>query len=163
MAIYLLDANVLIEAKNRYYGFDFCPGFWDFLQRKNANNYICSIDKVKAELIAGSDELAGWAKKQNIQFYDTDDIKIIAEFAKIDTWIESQEYKQVAVTTFPDGADYYLIAYALANNAVIVTEEVPNVKRIKKIKIPDVCIGLNIKCINTFDFLRQLNAKFILS
>ena len=25
---YLLDANPFIEAKNRYYGFDICPGFW---------------------------------------------------------------------------------------------------------------------------------------
>ena len=25
---YLLDANVLISAKNLHYGFDFCPGFW---------------------------------------------------------------------------------------------------------------------------------------
>lgn len=28
---YLLDANVFIEAKNRYYGFDFCPAFWNWL------------------------------------------------------------------------------------------------------------------------------------
>lgn len=26
---YLLDANVFIQAKNRHYGFDFCPAFWD--------------------------------------------------------------------------------------------------------------------------------------
>ncbi|PMD04330.1 DUF4411 family protein, partial [Brevibacterium paucivorans] len=26
--MYLLDANVLIEAKNRYYAFDIAPGFW---------------------------------------------------------------------------------------------------------------------------------------
>lgn len=25
---YLLDADVLIQAKNRHYGFDFCPAFW---------------------------------------------------------------------------------------------------------------------------------------
>jgi hypothetical protein len=24
---YLLDANAFIEASNRYYGFDICPGF----------------------------------------------------------------------------------------------------------------------------------------
>lgn len=29
--MYLLDANVFIEAKNRYYGFDLAPGFWDWL------------------------------------------------------------------------------------------------------------------------------------
>ena len=26
--IFVLDTNTLIEAKNRYYGFDICPGFW---------------------------------------------------------------------------------------------------------------------------------------
>ena len=34
---YLLDANVFIQAKNLYYGFDFCPAFWEWLvgwQRK---------------------------------------------------------------------------------------------------------------------------------
>lgn len=29
--MFLLDANVFIEAKNRYYGFDICPGFWRWL------------------------------------------------------------------------------------------------------------------------------------
>jgi hypothetical protein len=26
---YVLDANIFIEAKQRYYGLDFCPAFWD--------------------------------------------------------------------------------------------------------------------------------------
>ncbi len=28
---YLLDANVFIEAKNLYYAFDICPGFWTWM------------------------------------------------------------------------------------------------------------------------------------
>jgi len=28
---YLLDSNVFIEAKNKYYRFSLCPGFWDWL------------------------------------------------------------------------------------------------------------------------------------
>jgi hypothetical protein len=27
--MYVVDANVLIEAKNRYYAFDLAPGFWE--------------------------------------------------------------------------------------------------------------------------------------
>ena len=34
--IYLLDANVFIQAKNLHYGFDFCPAFWDWLIAENA-------------------------------------------------------------------------------------------------------------------------------
>lgn len=29
--MYLLDTNVLIEAKNRYYAFDLAPGFWAWI------------------------------------------------------------------------------------------------------------------------------------
>ena len=32
---YLLDADVLIGAKNLHYGFDFCPAFWDWLILKH--------------------------------------------------------------------------------------------------------------------------------
>ena len=33
---YLVDANVLIEAKNRYYAFDIAPGFWKWLDQAHA-------------------------------------------------------------------------------------------------------------------------------
>ena len=33
--MYVVDANVLIEAKNRYYAFDLAPGFWKWLERVN--------------------------------------------------------------------------------------------------------------------------------
>jgi len=33
---YLLDTNVFIEAKNRYYGFGFCPAFWDWIDGAHA-------------------------------------------------------------------------------------------------------------------------------
>ena len=42
---YLLDANVLIEAKNRYYGLDFCPAFWDWLIAMNLAGQVTSFQK----------------------------------------------------------------------------------------------------------------------
>ena len=33
---YLVDSNVVIQAKNLYYGFDFCPAFWDWIDRAHA-------------------------------------------------------------------------------------------------------------------------------
>lgn len=37
---YLIDANVLIEAKNRYYAFDIAPGFWKWLDRAGTRHGI---------------------------------------------------------------------------------------------------------------------------
>jgi len=33
---YLLDANIFIQAKNLHYSFDFCPAFWEWLDRANS-------------------------------------------------------------------------------------------------------------------------------
>jgi hypothetical protein len=55
---YLLDTNVFIEAKNRHYGFDFCPGFWDWIDQAHQDGTVFSIDKVASELGAVDDDLA---------------------------------------------------------------------------------------------------------
>jgi hypothetical protein len=47
---YLLDANVLIAAKNLYYGIDFCPGFWNWIDNKGRDGVVCSVGKVKDEI-----------------------------------------------------------------------------------------------------------------
>ena len=58
MTGYLLDANVFIEAKNRHYGFDFCPAFWDWLVAQNQAGKVASVEKVADELRVGKDDLA---------------------------------------------------------------------------------------------------------
>ncbi|HQE16557.1 MAG TPA: DUF4411 family protein [Mycobacterium sp.] len=60
--MYLVDANVLIEAKNRYYAFDIAPGFWEWLEGAHATGEVGSIEAVRSELVGGNDELSEWAK-----------------------------------------------------------------------------------------------------
>ena len=44
--MYLIDTNILITAKNSYYPFDFCSGFWAFVQDKLVGNDINLISSV---------------------------------------------------------------------------------------------------------------------
>ena len=55
---HLLDANTLIEAKNRYYGMAICPGFWQWLLLKNEALALSSIAPVMDELTKGNDEFS---------------------------------------------------------------------------------------------------------
>jgi len=57
---FLLDTNVFIEAKNRYYAFDICPGFWDWMDSA-CGVKVASIVNVREELTRGDDELSAWA------------------------------------------------------------------------------------------------------
>jgi len=50
---YILDSDVFIAAKNSYYAFTICPGFWNSLIHHHEAGNIGSIDRVKGELLAG--------------------------------------------------------------------------------------------------------------
>ena len=71
--IYLLDANTLIEAKNRYYRMTVCPAYWSWVQRSQGAGIVSSIDFVGDELKRGNDELAEWAKGQADLFLPVSD------------------------------------------------------------------------------------------
>jgi hypothetical protein len=158
---YLLDANVFIEAKNRYYGLDFCPAYWDWLIAENAAGRVFSIEKVGDEVQAIQDSLATWAATRGAGFFLRPDPALLLSLGVVSAWATSQRYEPVAVSTFLQAADYYLVAYAHAHQHVVVTQEVPSTST-KKIKIPEPCIGLGIKCVNTFEMLRNSQARFVL-
>jgi hypothetical protein len=158
---YLLDANVFIQAKNLHYGLDFCPAFWDWLIEKNAEGRVFSIEKVEDELAAGSDELAIWAAERGTGFFIRPDAAILAALRSVSTWATGQGYEPAAVNTFLQKADYYLVAHALAHGQIVVTHEVASTS-VKRIKVPDACIALGIKCMNPFGMLRRERARFVL-
>ncbi len=158
---YLLDANVFIQAKNLYYGLDYCPAFWDWLIQKNRGELVFSIEKVEDELIAGGDSLADWVEKRGPGFFLKPDPAILPNLGNVSTWVTTQGYESAAVSTFFQVADYFLVAHALTNGHTVVTHEVAS-NSTKKIKIPNVCIGLRIKCMTPFEMLRKERARFVL-
>lgn len=159
--MYLLDANVFMQAKNLHYGFDFCPAFWDWLITQNATGRVFSIEKVGDEILAGDDDLSLWAKERGAGFFLPPDDKAVACFPVVSEWTSSQNYQPAAVNTFLQVADYYLVSQAKALGAVVVTHETPS-DSIKRVKIPNACIGLNIKCLTPYEMLRREKARFVL-
>jgi len=158
---YLLDANVFIQAKNLHYGFDFCPAFWDWLLQSHAERKVFSIDKVAAEIDAGSDDLAKWVRGPGRGLFISMDTGAVASLGRVSQWAMSQQYEPVAISTFFQSADYYLIASALAWRSVVVTHEVP-ANSTKRIKIPNACMGLNITFMTPYEMLRRERARFVL-
>jgi len=158
---YLLDANVFIQAKNLHYGLDFCPAFWDWLIANNAAQLVFSIEKVGDEIDAVADELATWAEQRGPGFFLRPDPALLPALGSVSTWATGQSYEPAAVSTFLQVADYYLVAHALAHGHAVVTHEIASTST-KKIKIPNACISLGIKCVTPFEMLRHERAKFVL-
>ena len=158
---YLLDANVFIAAKNLHYGMDFCPAFWDWLVHANRNGTVCSIEKVGDEIAAGDDELSEWAEELDDSFFTSPNTDTLTALQRVSQWVTSNGYEPAAINAFLAGADYYLISEALASKHAVVTHERPS-DSAKRIKIPNVCLGLGVKVVSPFEMLRNERVRFVL-
>ncbi len=159
--VYLLDANVFIQARNLHYGFDFCPAFWEWLIVNNGAGKVFSIEKVADELLAGNDNLADWARERGSSFFLVPDAGVINAFGEVSRWVSGQQYEPAAINTFLQVADYYLVSHARAHGRVVVTHEIPSDSR-KRVKIPNACIGLGIRVMTPYEMLRVERARFVL-
>ena len=158
---YLLDTNIFIQAKNLHYGFDFCPAFWEWLVQGNARGVVFSIQQVGVELQAGGDDLTDWATARGDGFFLPPDAAIMPALPRVSTWAAAQNYEPVAVNTFLQVADYWLVAFALAHGHTVVTHEVP-ANTTRKIKIPNACVGLGVRFMTPYQMLRHERARFVL-
>lgn len=159
---YLVDSDVLIQAKNLHYAFGVCPGFWDWLDAAHADGQVFSVAKVRDELCDGRDELADRAKGRASFFLPPDDA-VVASLTEVSAWATRvlPPYSSAALAEFLAAADYYLVGHAHAHGFVVVTAEVASDTR-KKVKIPDACAGMRVRYVSVFDMLRAEGAKFVL-
>lgn len=157
--MYVLDSNTFIDAKNRYYGFDIAPSFWNKLI-ENSPEKILTIKPIESEIMAGHDELSSWFEDNyTIHTYSVDATEVQQAFAKISEHVaQNIQYKDSEKVRFLSKADPWIIAYAHVNNCVVVTHETL-APGSKKVKIPDVCQFLNVQYINVFEMLRELHIR----
>lgn len=156
---FLLDSNIFMQAKNDYYRFDVCPGFWRWIERANAKGQVYSIQNVRDELRKEVDNLNNWSRMNGGVFQKCDH-QTLRSFAMVAEWVEAQERYQPAMKAhFLGGADPMLIAHAHAHNFHIVTWE-KNEPTAKAVKIPVVCQHFGVECTNLFDVLVKCKATF---
>jgi len=174
----VLDTNILITAKNTYYSFSFCPGFWEIVVKHNHAGLLFSIDKVRDELrrhhpartIPGSrrkedDILIKWLKEEDLEsgggfFLSASSIQVVSCYKRIMEWVEyEKDYHRAAIAKFAGGADGWLIAFAKVKGYVVVTNEKSEPHSKRSVKIPDVCDQFQVRYENTFDMLRNLDVQ----
>lgn len=161
--VFLLDANVFIEAHRRYYGFDICPGFWDCLLHYSGNGQLLSIDRVKAELTGSGDELSTWAANAPAEFFASSlDESVAGQYREVVRWVYGNaQFLKHAQDEFCSGsADPWLVAYAGVYGGTIVTQEVFRPEAKSRVPLPNVCEQFGIAYSDTFSMLRRIGARF---
>jgi hypothetical protein len=162
---YVIDTSVLIDAKDFYYGFELCPGFWEFLDQEIAAGEVMSIARVRAELTAREDELAVWARSRLDGFFREEDAESAAAMRRVADWAVAGDFRDDAKRDFLDKADSALVAYALAHGHTVITHEVHNAGNAnerKRIKIPTACLAFDVPSELAFPWLHRRGARFVL-
>lgn len=161
--MYLLDADVFIQAKNGHYGLDFAPGFWEWLSLSHGAGRLASVESIRLELSATQDDISAWAKAHQPLFL-LPDSKTQPSLKQLATWVmdPSHHYRRSARDAFLKCGDYQLVAHAHAHGDVVVTHEVARPEAKKKIKIPDACHALGVQCIDPFKMLRDEQVRLVL-
>ncbi len=157
--LYLIDANVMLEAANTYYSFQHVPGFWNWLARQVVAETIRTASLV-ADEIDYPRELVEWGEEQaqNGFYIDVSRRDIQEKFSEIADWVIGQRFGSEHIAKFLNGADPWIIATASVLNATVVTQERAVPSSSKKIKIPNVCQAFGVICINTFAMNDEVNA-----
>ena len=158
---YLLDADVLIGAKNLHYGFDFCPAFWEWIVKNHAAGVVLSVARVGDEIRDRQDELSSWARRSLRGFFVPPSPRDAASLGSVSAWVTQQNYDPARISAFFQKADYFLVGQALGGGHTVVTHEVAAPKA-RRIKIPDVCKALRVPCLTPFSMLRRKKALFVL-
>ncbi|MCE5175798.1 MAG: DUF4411 family protein [Bacteroidales bacterium] len=156
---YCLDANVLIEAWQKYYCPDVCPDYWTILAELGRQDIIFIPEMVSNEILRTEDDLAEWLKSSGIPIRKIDEQT--ASCLK-DIFAANPIHKRLVDSVKGRSlADPWVIAHAICERATVVTKEEKITALIStKIKIPNVCENMGVKWINDFDFIRELNIQF---
>ena len=161
----VLDTNAFIESKNRFYAFDICPGFWDFVIEDFDKGNAMSITHVRDEILTGGDDLSVWVrdKLDKVHFFDCgNDLKVIAAQQRVASHVMNTYSKPNVVSDFlkPGVADSWIVAYTLAHGGIVVTQETHK-RRGKKVSLTDVCDHFGVHHVDIFEFLRIEKARFV--
>lgn len=165
--IYLLDANTLIDAKRDYFEFERVPEFWEWLQHQGGQGSVKIPVEIYEEFEEAKnadgkrDPLSEWASDDEVRnvllLSEEVDPKIVSRIISHGYCPDptDQEIEKI-------GRDPFLIAHAFrdSESRVVVTTETSRPKKLRaNRKVPDVCRDMGIRCINSFQLLRELDFK----
>ena len=155
---YWLDTDVLIQAKNKPYKFDRVPQFWSFVDEKLQTGEVRASSMNYKEWTDGTDDLSEWCKRRKANGLAVKPSKDVQDcYQKVCDHVVSK-YKPHQAAEFLKGADGWVIAHAMAEGGIVVTEEVRRTTK-TSVKVPIVCKALGVRCVDTYQMLDDLDFR----
>lgn len=164
MSKYILDANVYIDAYDRYYRHEFFPSFWESFSIILGEHVV--IPKIVTSETYQSKWFLDWLNDNFSQ--DTLNHKgYSSEWQEILDFVQNCGLYKDSALIAQNGwaidtiADPWIIAIAKKHSLVVVSEELrdPNLGKgnlVKAAKVPDVCDRQNVRCLSRNEFFSEI-------
>ncbi len=161
--LYLLDANVLIDANRDYYPIERVPEFWDWLAEMGKLGRAKVPHEIYDEIVLPTpdppDALVDWLIRHKDPLLLDEQVEVtlvahVTEAGYADD-LTDDEIEKV-------GRDPFLVAYAIAGapNRRVATNERSRPSRTRANRhIPDVSRDFNVRCVDTYGLIRELDFR----
>lgn len=161
--IYLLDADVLINAERDYYPRERVPEFWNWLLHHAERGAIRTLRRITSRLKQQptkdrpEDPLSEWIRAHEGSLL----IEPPDRSAVLQVWTRGYQQGASALDLPNVDDDAFLVAAALTDPAerIVVTMEKRSTKKGLNRRIPQVCDAVGVRCIDTFQFIRALDFR----
>lgn len=163
--MYLLDANVLIEAERTYYSETIAPPFWQWLIKQHQKGNLASVHAVYQEITKAQ---KGYLKEhfsvdapESFWIKETNPDGLAMQ--ELSNWVQNRDnprFRERAISDFLSAADYNLVAQAKTLGATVVTREQSEPRAVKRVLIPDACLAVGVDYASPFSMYETLGLKF---
>jgi hypothetical protein len=157
--IYCIDASSIINLF-RHHGLPYPPyradifeGLWAKLDQIIKNRGLISHITVFKEVSKRDDDAKKWCQKYNKMFKDIDDCQI-EQIEKIKIKYNKSHWDTETNREGPEWADPWIIALAICEDAIIVSDEKNSPDR-----IPCIANHFGINTLNLMDFFKDIGLK----
>lgn len=156
---YCSDANVLIQAWQKYYNPRFCSDYWNILIELGKRDKIFIPELVYEEIIRTEDDLTKWLKASKITIKKiTEPVTICLQKIYAADPLHRNLVDNINGRSL---ADPWVIAHSIHENSIVVTKEEKIIAlNSKRIRIPNVCDNMGVRWINDFQFIEELDIRF---
>ena len=161
--LYLLDANVLIDANRDYYLIERVPEFWDWLVEMGGLGRVKVPQEIFEEIAipkpSQPDVLVDWLVDNQGELL-LDEMVVVELVAYVTDEGYASDLTDDEIEKV--GRDPFLIAYALVDvqSRCVITNEQSRPSRTRANRhIPDVCRDLDVLCKDTFALIRDLDFR----
>lgn len=151
--IYSLGSDAIINAW-RDYPIKHLPKVWEWIELMGRTGKAGMSEVVFKELQRGGDECFEWFKSRKERFIYPNDQTIQTELTRL-----VNTYNNFGIITGKNEGDPYVVALAIVQNCVVVTNESMS-NNMNGPKVPDVCREEEIRCIKFVDVIRNENVVF---